>query len=90
MFALLAGYQHHLHQFFPALPRDAISQTPQPWRGHPHAVVDLYEIFPSFALRRSLDCHALLYLRRHRNAGNISSFLLPQTSLFKAGYELID
>ena len=31
--------------------------------------MDFHEIFPGFALRRPIDCHALFHLRRHRHAG---------------------
>lgn len=71
-----ARFDHHLHQFFPLVSSDATSQIVEQRRRYKNASVDIYQIFPSPALRSIINHNAVFHLCRDRHAGKISSNLI--------------
>jgi hypothetical protein len=64
-----AWNKHNFHQLLPPVSRYAFGQIAEQRRGHPNAALDVHQVIPGAALRRSTHCHALFHLRRHWHAG---------------------
>lgn len=66
-----AWFDHHLHQFFPVVSSDATSQIVEQRGRYKNASLDIYQIFPSPALRSIINHNAIFHLCRDRHAGKI-------------------
>lgn len=71
-----ARFDHHFHQFFPVVSSDATSQIVEQRRRYKNASVDIYQIFPSPALRSIINHNAVFHLCRDRHAGKILLLIL--------------
>lgn len=66
-----AWFDYHFHQFFPVVSSDATSQIVEQRGRYKNASLDIYQIFPSSALRSIINHNAIFHLCRDRHAGKI-------------------
>ena len=71
-----ARLHHHLHQFFPLVSSDATGQIVEQRRRYKNPSVDVYQIFPSPALRSIVNHNAIFHLCRDRHAGKINKIII--------------